>query len=535
MHTVDVNGLGDLGFGWKSIGRGIKKVGKAAVVNPTKFVVQKTVVAPTKIAAKSAVGVTKASVAVGTNVARGNVKGAFKAATRVALAPAQLTVALTKDAAKTGLALSKAITNIALRPVRSRLNTIKNRRAKKLAWDNRKSAVPTVAENAQARKDTKSWLSSKGPHGKILSFLAGSPMMAGELGVVGYDDAAIAAIATALVATASKLITDAAKGKFAPADAAKEGAGAGLTTGVQTALPTAKVAMQNFAPRTSAAVATAVQAKRDVEQAAQEDAAEVAANEAATQEEVAAEPAAQAEEAATDAETAATEEALEGAGLLRGFLAGADVAVAPASMDETVARRIASTAQRMVCQMSAPALAAIGGMEAVNAAGTLCRAVAAGDEATVRAVLPSVVQIAARAAGDMTIRALPMGVQRAGGLPNEGFGGVPTELWVGASAKKKKSFKLCVKAQMQELEASRDDAEYSCQDELRGISPDDMGMLAALDGADPEGLAFGLAGVIPEDLSATEAATAIPTSMLVASGLVALAGFWMAFKDNPSR
>lgn len=46
---------------------------------------------------------------------------------------------------------------------------------------------------------------------------------------------------------------------------------------------------------------------------------------------------------------------------------------------------------------------------------------------------------------------------------------VPTALWVSANRAKKANFKACVRAQMRELDTSRSDAEFSCQDELRGV------------------------------------------------------------------
>jgi hypothetical protein len=464
-------------------------------VNPTKFVVKKTLVDPTKIVAKSAYRAGAGTVSATGKLVKGDVTGAAKSFVKAGLEPVRGGAQLTKHAAKTGLQVTKAVTDLALRPLRGKLNTLKDRRAKKLAWDKRRSTLPTVAERAQARKDVKGMLASKGPHGKMMAWLAGGPMFAGELGVVGYDDAALAAIATALTASAVKIIQDAAKSKFAPADAAKAGAAAGLTT-----------AAEQIAPETTAFV-------REVQKT--------------TPEEVAQETVTQAEEAATEAATEEVEEALEGAGFFGGFREAADVALAPATMTENVARRIAGAAQRMVCGMSAPALAAIGGLEAINVAGTLCRAITVGDETAVRAVLPSVVQIAARAANDMAARTLPIGIRASGGLPNDGFG---------AARRAKKGrraatpFDTCVRFQMNEFGAGRSDAEYACQDYARGLSGSEIGMLAALDGADLEGLAFGLAGVGSDDLAAASAAASMPVLALAPAGIAVLAGLWMAFR-----
>jgi hypothetical protein len=507
-NNANLGTFGDLGWGWKSLNP--VNVIKKTVIAPTKFITKKSVdvgkfavkrgiIAPTKLVGKSVVGTTKASFAVGKNLAKGNVKGAFKAAIQVVRAPGQLAYDSAKQAGGTVVAASKAVTDFALAPLRSRLGTLKSRRAKKLAWDKRQSTTPTAAESAQARKDVKSMLSSKGPHGKMLSWLAGGPMLAGELGVVGYDDAAIAAIATALTGVAVKIINDAVKSKFAPVDAAKAGATSLTTSATQAAATATTNAAQKYLPP-----------------------AEEPAAKPVTQEDVAAEPAAQAEEAAIEEDTAAMEGALANLGMLSGFAGVAEEAVAPASMTETTAKRIASAAQRMVCGMSAPALNAIGGLEAINAAGTLCRAAAVGDEAAVRAVLPSVVQIAARASTDFASRATSMGIRNEGGLPNDGFGA--------ASASKKAAYRACVKFQIDELEASPSDARYECQGELQGVDASEIGMLAAFDGADPEGLAYGLAGVTPDDLAAVSTAQSVSLLALLPMSAVVAAGLWLAFR-----
>jgi hypothetical protein len=501
--------FGDLGWGWKSLNP--VNVVKKTVIAPTKFLAKKTLVEPAKIVGKSAVGVAKNTAAVGTNVAQGKFKAAAKSAGRVALAPGKLAYDTTKHAAKTGVAVSKAVTDIALAPLRGKLNTLKTRRAKKLAWDRRKSTAPTTAESAQARKDVKAMLSSKGPHGKMMAWLAGGPMFAGELGVVGYDDAAIAAIATALTATAVKIIQDAAKSKFAPADAAKEGAAAGAGVAVTAAL----APVEKYTAAAKAFVEPEAEAAAPV-----------------TQEEVAAEPEVAAEEETVAAETEEMEGALASAGLLGGFLSATEDALAPATMEERTAKRIASAAQRMVCGMSAPALNAIGGLNAINAARTLCQAVAAGDEATVRAALPAVVQIAARASNAFAVRSMQMGMRKEGGLPNEGFGDAMLGALRGRKARRPLSaFDTCVRFQMNELEASRSDAEYACQDELRGMNLDEIGALAAFDGADFGGLSFALAGVTPDDLAASSDAANISMIMLGSTALIAALGFYLALKE----
>lgn len=116
-------------------------------------------------------------------------------------------------------------------PVRSRVATIRNRRAAKLAWDRRKSKTPNAAEQAEAKAWTKSHLAAKGPHGKILSYFAGAPdyLLLGYFdnpndGDLGVAPAVVAAMIPVLVALATSLIQQFAKSGEAPVDPAR-GAG----------------------------------------------------------------------------------------------------------------------------------------------------------------------------------------------------------------------------------------------------------------------------------------------------------------------
>jgi len=483
----------ELGFGFKSfvkkVGGAAKGVVKTTVVAPTKFAVKKTLVEPTKIVAKSTGRMVTGTAQAAGKLAKGDVTGAGKSFVKASLEPVRGGAELTTHAAKTAYQASKAVTDLALKPIRSRLGTLKDRRAKLLAWNRRQSKVPTTAEKAQARKDVKAHLSSKGPHGKMLSWLAG-PTFAGELGVVGYDDAALAAIATALAASLAKIVNDAAKSKFAPADAAKAGASAGAAAAVQ----------QDTA---------AGQTYRTVKEVQDEVKAEAA--EPVTQEEVAAEPAAEAEEAATDEETSNVEGALYGFGMLDGFRGVAEEAAAPAAMTENTAKQVGSAAQRIVCGMSAAALNAIGGVSAVKVAGSLCQAVSTGDDATVRRLLPSAVQIASRATNVFAADAYRRGYMNEGGMPASGFGGPLEDL------KRRRGKKGAMKRYL-ELEG------------FRGVTADDLGRVAAFSGADPESLAFGLAGVDAADLRAAQD-SATGSNLVLAPALIAVAaGLWMAFR-----
>jgi hypothetical protein len=478
--------LGELGWGWKSITGAVKKVAKATVIAPTKaavkstkWVTKKTLVDPTKIVAKSAYRAGAGTVTAGGKLIKGDVTGAGKAFVKAGLEPVRGGAELTKHAAKSTYEASKYLTNLALSPIRSRLTTLKNRRAEVLSWTKRGSKTPTTAEKAQARKDVKSMLSSKGPHGKMLAWLAGGPVLAGqlgELGVVGYDDAALAAIAAALTTSLVKIASDAAKSKFAPADAAK----AGLKAGGTSALTTATEAV---APTVAKATA-AKQTYEEFVKAAQADAVSSGWAPPVTDEEVAAEPEAEAEEAATEAETEAMEGYLRGLGMYDGFREATPAAAAPVAMDLPTARKIAAASYRLVCAAPTAALRAIGGPQGAAVVGSFCRSLETGDDAGVRATLPAVVTIASQHAADIATQVTTR-LQS-----TEGFG--------------------CP----------------SCG--LAGYDGRDLGMLAAFAGADYDELSYGLSEVDAEGIRAADDAKTMPMLAFLPVAAAVLAGLWMA-------
>jgi hypothetical protein len=105
-------------------------------------------------------------------------------------------------------------------PIRNRVNTLVTRRARKLAWDRRRSKTPTQAENVEARAWTKRHLQSQGPSGRLLAFFAGamdpSAVLLGNFGQ-GWEEAVMASIPV-LVALIAKIMVDAAKSGAAPVD-----------------------------------------------------------------------------------------------------------------------------------------------------------------------------------------------------------------------------------------------------------------------------------------------------------------------------
>lgn len=116
--------------------------------------------------------------------------------------------------------VSVAAFKLATKPIRSKLSTLKKRRALKLAWDRRRSTTPTPAENAEARTWAKASLRRKGPHGVILATLAGDDALFGD--ALGIAPAAIVAAAPVLLKVLDLAMKSFAKEGSAPADPTME-------------------------------------------------------------------------------------------------------------------------------------------------------------------------------------------------------------------------------------------------------------------------------------------------------------------------
>jgi len=117
-------------------------------------------------------------------------------------------------------------------PIRNRVHTLRNRRAAKLAWDNRKSKTPNAAEQAQAKAWTKAHLKHQGPHGEVLALFAGSEAVTGYGAGLGYavqfgDPATISLIAASIpvfMALMNSVLKKADKSGEAPANPAADAA-----------------------------------------------------------------------------------------------------------------------------------------------------------------------------------------------------------------------------------------------------------------------------------------------------------------------
>lgn len=455
MITND-NGLG---FGIRSIGRGIKKVGKGAV----------------------------RGVRAGAKVATTGVKTGVKVA-KVA----------TKPVVFVAKKVSKAAFNLAVRPVRWQLNKIKGGRAQVIALRAGR-ARPTAADQAQARRDTKAWLSSKGPHGKMLAYLAEGPLdttFGTELGAAGVDDAAIVAAAGTLTAIAAKLVTDAAK--------------SGFTRATNAVVDKAASTVQNtVAPSAKAAEETAVTA-------------------AETAQEVKTQTAEQAEKV--------TDEALEGAGFLGEAKNIIKVAADPAGMPKQVAEKVARHSVKLVNSLSPRALSRIGGQPALDVGLRLKSAVQQGRAADIKKLLPLVTQIAAKAAAeviDLTVPQGPSPSQPAGGSIVLGAAegvfateidsrtGYPVYVDRSVLAATKRRLLLLRNAKVWGVKKGKIPVLATTPARVSEMNAAGLGLLASLAGADETALAAGLSGVDLSGVSMRKAAM-----VLVPVAAVAALAYW---------
>lgn len=158
-----------------------------------------------------------------TSAAKGVATGA-KATAKVAKTTAGKVAAVALAPAAVASVL---LVDVAAAPIKAKLNTLKDRRAKKLAWERRRSKTPTQAEKNEARSWAKAELKKKGPHGQILALLAGAPPVQEQFGEASLGLApAIAAAIPALIVLATQIVNAMAKSGQAPVDPYAVAAGA---------------------------------------------------------------------------------------------------------------------------------------------------------------------------------------------------------------------------------------------------------------------------------------------------------------------
>lgn len=185
--------------------------------------------------------VKKAAVATGKGVAtaaKATGKGVVKGGKFVAHHATDVALISLMPAAELAKVVGKPLLHVALTPVRHKVDTLKSRRAKKLAWDRRKSTSPTPAENNEARTWAKGHLKGQvPPFGLMLSLLAGTPPSAsyysGDVrldgGLGDPTTATIIASVPTLLAIIDKILTRTNNSGDAPADPTRgKGKGGGV-------------------------------------------------------------------------------------------------------------------------------------------------------------------------------------------------------------------------------------------------------------------------------------------------------------------
>lgn len=223
-------GQPQLGF---SITSPFKKVA-SAVASTTKAAVKYTVVKPTQLAVK------------GTKIGAKAVYQAHKIPTE------WLVIKPTMWLAEKAMA-----------PVKSRVQTVVNRRAGKLAWDRRKSKTPTPAEHSEARTWTRNRLLA------MSVIVPGAPLLAAFAGApndyqFGIAPAVVAAAVPVLMAAAAAVISRLNTPGDAPANPAA-GGGAPASSAAEPPVAPGEV---DLSPVQDAAAAAAEQGAEAMQQVA---------------------------------------------------------------------------------------------------------------------------------------------------------------------------------------------------------------------------------------------------------------------------
>jgi hypothetical protein len=172
--------------------------------------------------------------------ARGSTSLAKRAATPAKfVAKAAVTPMLV--AAKAGKAAMKAAATLAAVPIKKMFQSFAGRRARLLAYQNRKSLVPNSFEKGQATAWSLSKLNGSGPIGKlgvkILKFTGGSTLganlaAAADVGMTGVE---VAAAAAAIISAMKTTMSAFNKPGEAPADPTRETAPATTAVAQQIA------------------------------------------------------------------------------------------------------------------------------------------------------------------------------------------------------------------------------------------------------------------------------------------------------------
>lgn len=175
---------------------------------------------PIKAVKSAAKGVAKGAKAVGkgtATVAKATGKGVLKYG-KWAISPAYLVAWATTKAGQ-----------LALRPVKTKVQALTARRAQKLARD-RRHPRPTPADQAEARNWNKAHLKKQGPQGYVLAALAGAPTSTNPMdGALG--EAITVATIVAMIPVLLKLVSMATSKASASGEISAEGSGGSVSAG----------------------------------------------------------------------------------------------------------------------------------------------------------------------------------------------------------------------------------------------------------------------------------------------------------------
>lgn len=177
---------------------------------------------------------------------------------------------------------------------------------------------------------------------------------------------------------------------------------------------------------------------------------------------------------------------------------------------------LSTKAAMKVANATASSLCKKGGSTS-GTSSAFCKAMAAKNYVAARQYLPDAVSYASKKA-KLEKEVAAVQAARAGG--DEGVSGF------GAARHnpvKQAAYRQCIMRMMADGAVPYSDAKDMCSSELEGLNDSDVNLLAALDGANPDDLAFALAGVDPAEIGSFAGADlmylAAPAAVAVVAGV----------------
>jgi len=201
----------------------------------------------------------------------------------------------------------------------------------------------------------------------------------------------------------------------------------------------------------------------------------------------------------------------------RGLKKAAKATYKVSAMPAKLAMKAANATASSLCRGSGPT----GSDRDAKTASSFCKAMKAKDYVAARKFLPDATAYAAKKAKlEKTVAAVQAAnASKQGSDEDEvsGFGAARH------NPVKQAAYRQCIMRMMADGAVPYSDAKDMCSSELEGLNDSDVNLLAALDGANPDDLAFALAGVDPAEIGSFAGADlmylAAPAAVAVVAGV----------------